>query len=191
MKALKKWKWSYLILTIAVMVLGICLIIWPGISAGVLCYLFGAVLVVAGAVRIGCYFQRGISALWHRCELPLGLLDALLGIYFFTRPANVLLILPVIVGVVIIVDSVFKLQTSLELRSMGARRWWAILILSILSILVAIFLIRDPFEGTMTLMVCLGISLVIDSVQSLVFIHNVAKDVRKLAPVEAEYIEVE
>ncbi len=186
MDNLKKWKWSHLILTILVMLLGICLIIWPDISASVLCNVVGTILLVAGALRILCYFQRGISFLWHRYELPLGILDALLGIYFFSHPTNILLLLPVVVGIVIIVDSVFKLQMSLELRAMEVQRWWLMLVLAILSIVVAIFLIRNPFEGTMTLMIYLGISLVIDSIQSLVFIHNVAKDIRMLAPVEAE-----
>lgn len=191
MNSYKKWKWSYLILTFFVIALGICLILWPGISAGVLCNLCGVLLVVEGAVRVGCYFQRGISVLWHRYELPLGLLDALLGIYFFSHPGNVLLLLPVIVGIVIIVDSVFKLQTALEVRAIGAKHWWLMLALAIFSILMAVFLIRNPFEGTVTLMVYLGISLVVDGIQSIVFIHNVAKDVRRLAPMEADFVEVE
>lgn len=191
MKKLKKWKRGYLLLTLAVMLLGICLIVWPGISAGVLCNLAGAVLLIAGVVRIVCYFQRGISYLWHRYELPLGLLDSLMGIYFFSHPANVLLLLPVIVGIAIIVDSVFKMQTALDLRAFGEQRWWLLLVLSGVSILVAIFLIRNPFEGTMTLMVYLGLSLVIDSLQSFVFIHHASKEVRAAIPVDAEYETVE
>lgn len=189
MKHLKKRKWSYVILTLLVMALGICLMIWPGISATVLCNLCGGVLLIVGSVRIVCYFQRGISALWHRYELPLGLLDALLGGYFFSHPANVLLLLPVIVGIVIITNSVCKLQTALEIRSLGVKNWWTMLLLSVFSILVAIYLIRNPFEGTMTLMIYLGLCLVIDSIQGLVFIHNVAADVRRTAPVDAEVIE--
>lgn len=189
MKALKKWKWGYVGLTLLVMALGICLMIWPDLSTGVLCNLCGGVLVIVGAVRIFCYFQRGIRALWHRYELPLGLLDALLGVYFFSHPANVLLLLPVIVGIVIIVDSVFKLQTALEVRSLGEKNWWLILVLAIFSILVAIYLIRNPFAGTLSLTIYLGACLVIDSIQGLVFIHNVAKDLRKIAPVEGDIIE--
>lgn len=191
MNEIKKWKWAYLLLTLAVMAFGICLMIWPDISAEILCYALGVILLVVGIMRIVCYFQRGISVLWHRYELPLGLLDALVGIYFFSHPANVLLILPIVVGIIIIVDSVFHLQTALELRGIGAKRWWLILTFAIVSILVAIGLIRNPFEGSMTLMVYLGICLVIDSIQSLYYIHQVAKDVRRLAPIEADYVEVE
>lgn len=191
MEKIKKWKWIYLILTLTVMAFGICLILWPGISAEILCYVLGAVLLIAGGVRIVCYFQRGISALWHRYEFPLGLLDVLVGIYFFSHPANVLLILPMVVGIVVIVDSVFHLQTALELREIGVKRWWMILLFAIVSILAAIGLIRNPFEGSLTLMVYLGICLVIDSIQSLYYIHQVARDVRRLAPIDAEYVEVE
>lgn len=191
MKELKKWKTGYLILSAAVMILGLCLVIRPGISAEVLCWLVGAVLTIAGAVRIVCYFSRGISVLWHRYELPLGLLDVLLGVYFFSHPANVMLLLPTVVGVVVIVDSVFKLQTALELRGMGVRRWRSVFALSIVCILAGIFLIRNPFQGTVTLMVCLGVSLIIDSVQSMLFITSAAKAVRRNAPVEAEFTEVE
>ena len=191
MDQLKKWKWAYIALTIGGMLLGLCLIIWPGISGEVLCYVFGGGLLVVGCVRIFCYFQRGISALWHRYEFPLGLLDALLGIYFLSRPANVLLIFPVIVGIAIVVDSVFKLQTALELRQMGVTRWVSMLVLAIVSTLFAILLLRNPFEGSMTLMVYLGLALVIDSIQSLAFIHQLSRDVRKHMPLDAEYVQVE
>lgn len=186
MDELKRWKWSYLALTLAGMLLGLCLMIWPGISAGVLCAFFGVVLAVTGGVRIGCYFCRGISVLWHRYELPLGLLDALLGVYLLSRPENVRMILPTVVGIVMIVDSVFKLQTALELRSLGVKRWFWMLIFSILCILIAVFLIRHPFQGQTALTVYLGASLVIDGAQSLYFVHKMAKDVRKLLPVEAD-----
>lgn len=191
MNNLKKWKWAYLLMTLAVMAFGICLIIWPGISAEILCYAFGAILLIIGAIRIVCYFQRCISVLWHKYELPLGLLDLLVAIYFFFHPNNVLMILPIIVGIVIIVDSAFHLQTALELRISGAKRWWVVLIFSILSILVAIGLIHNPFKGSMTLMIYLGITLVINGIQSLYYIHRISIDVHNMPSVEAEYVDIE
>lgn len=191
MKNLKKWKRRYVILTCMVMALAVCLIVWPNMSAGVLCILFGVILAAVGGMRIYSYFQRGLRALWHRYEFPLGILDMLLGIYFFTRPENVLLLVPVIVGIVIVMDSVFKLQTALELREMGMRRWWSVLLFAIISILFAVLLIGNPFEGTITLTIYLGVSLLIDAIQSLYFVHQIAKAVRELTPMDVEYVEVE
>lgn len=187
MKELKRWKWILTALAIAVIALGVFLIARPGVSAGVLCGLIGAVLLLAGVVRILCYFRRGISVLWHWYELPLGVLDALLGAYFLSRPVNVMLVMPVVAGIAIVVDSLFQLQTALELKRQGSLRWRGILAFSVICILFALLLIANPFGGTVALMIYLGISLVIDGVQSLVFVHQVAKHIRERAPLEADY----
>lgn len=191
MKEIKKWKWIYIALTVLVMALGMCLIIYPSISAKIMCILCGLVMIVAGAVRIVCYFKRGISVLWHRYEFPIGLLDCLVGLYVLSYPSNAMMIMPVVVGVVIIVDSVFKMQTSFEFREIGIRYWWSVLALAIVNTIVAFLLIKNPFEGSITLMVYIGISLIIDGIQSLVFVHHAAKLVKKPDEVEAEYIKIE
>lgn len=190
MEKIKKWKQIYILLTLAVMAIGICLVIWPEISEEFLCYLFGAVLLFVGITRVLCYFQRGISSLWHRHELPLGLLDALLGIYFFSHPEHILLLLPVVIGIVIIVDSVFHLQTALEMRELSMSRWWCVLMLSLISMAVAVGLIHNPFAGSRILMIYLGISLMLNGIQSLCFVHQVASNIRKFSPIDGEYIEL-
>lgn len=40
-------------------------------------------------------------------------------------------------------------------------------------------------------MIYVGITLVIDGIQGLLFIHQVEKNIRDLSPVDAEYIEIE
>lgn len=190
-KQIKRWKWGYILISFAIIALGICLILWPGVSAGVLCDVVGMVLTAIGAFRCVSYFLRGMSALWHRYELPLGIFNVLLGVYFLSHPDNVLLLLPVVVGLSVLVDSVFKLQNALELRACGAKSWWGVLILSIASILVALFLIRNPFAGAVTLMTYLGICLVVDGVQSLVFAYQAAKYVRATSPIDVSYVTVE
>lgn len=189
MKELKKQKLWHIALASAIMLIGVFLILRPETSAELICLLIGAVLCVIGVVRIVCYFCRGLSVLWHRYELPLGMLDTMLGIYFLSRPQSIITIMPVAIGIAMIVDSVFKLEASLELRASGARGYMPSLLLALISMLAAIFLILHPFEGTSALMIYLGILLLIDGIQSLVFIHKVSEKLRKLTPVEAEYTE--
>lgn len=105
-----------MILSVTVPALELCLIFFPRSSAQALCTVLGAMLILIGIARLISYFRRSISVLWHRYELPLGLIAALLGVFFCSHPQNVQLILPVIAGVVILIDSVFSLQTAPELR---------------------------------------------------------------------------
>lgn len=62
--------------------------------------------------------------------------------------------------------------------------------LSVISIVAAIGLISNPFEGSRILMMYLGITLIVDSVQGLYFVHQIAQNIRKILPVEGEYIEL-
>lgn len=191
MKTAKKWKWIFIGIAFAMMLLGLCLVIWPYISAKVLCYLFGALILITGIVRIVCYTQRGVSAFFHYYEFPLGLLDILLAVFFFSRPQHVILILPIVIGFMIMIDSMFKLQMAMDWKRMGLRRWWSMLLLSIISILFSFLLILDPFDGSRTLMTFIGLSLIVDSIQSFCAITYVSKYVRKKEPIDVDYSKVE
>ncbi|MGN0427450.1 MAG: HdeD family acid-resistance protein [Agathobacter sp.] len=191
MKTAKKLKWTFIGISLAMMILGLCLVIWPYISAKVLCYLFGVLILITGIVRIVCYTRRGVSAFFHYYEFPLGLLDILLAVFFFSRSQHVILVLPIVIGIMIMIDSIFKLQMAIDLKRLGLRKWWSMLLLSILSILFSFLLILDPFEGSMTLMIFIGLSLIVDSIQSFCSVIYASKYIRKKQPIDVDYIEVE
>ena len=191
MKTVKKWKWTFIGIALAMIILGLCLVIWPNISATVLCYLFGALILITGIVRIVCYIRRGVSALFHYYELPLGMLDILLAVFFFSRSQYVVLALPIVIGIMIMVDSIFELQMAIDLRRLGLGRWWSILALSILSILFSFLLMLNPFEGSVTLMIFIGLSLIVDGIQSLCSVICASRYIRKARPIDVDYIEIE
>ena len=190
MKTAKKWKWIFIGIACAMMLLGLCLVIWPQISATVLCYLFGALILVTGVIRIVCYIRRGISAFFHYYELPLGLLDILLAVFFFSRSRYVVLALPVVIGIMIMVESIFELQMAIDLKRLGLGRWWSMLALSILSILFSFLLILDPFEGSTTLMIFIGLTLIVDGIQSLCSVIYASRYIKRVKPIDVDYIEI-
>lgn len=191
MKTAKKWKWTFIGIAFAMMILGVCLVIWPHISATVLCYLFGALILLTGIVRIVCCTRHRVSAFFHYYEFPLGLLDLLFAVFLFSRPQHVILILPIVIGIMIMIDSMFKLQMAVDWKRMGLRRWWSMFLLSIISILFSFLLILDPFEGSRTLMILIGLSLIVDSIQSFCSIIYISKYIRKTKPIDVDYITLE
>ena len=179
MKTLKKLEWISLAISVVMLLLGLCLLIWPNISATVLCYVMSAILLAVGVFRIVCYAQRGISSIFHVYELPLGILDVLMGVYGFARSHSVVLILPVIIGILILVDSLFQLQASIDLRRLSVPGWGLSLVLSILSVAFALLLVMNPFEGSRTLMIFIGLSMMVDGVQILSYIICASKCVKE------------
>ena len=67
-------KIGYIIISVALCVLGIVLIAVPGFSAKALGIICGILLILFGAVRIAGYFSRDLYRLAFQYDLPLGFL---------------------------------------------------------------------------------------------------------------------
>lgn len=191
MKTLKKVKWTFIGISALMMILGICLIIKPHISATVICYLLGAIILIAGIARIVCYTQRIIGKFIYYYELWQGLLDIFVSIIFFLHPQNVIIAMPIIIGIIILIDSAFSLQTAFVLKHWGLYSWWSILIFSFINILFAFLLIADPFGGSIALMIFLGISLIANSIQNIYAVVLITKHMKNTDSIDANYNEVD
>ncbi|UQT47735.1 DUF308 domain-containing protein [Flavonifractor plautii] len=52
-------KLSFLLAAVLYIILGLILLIWPGVSATVFCYAFGGILLIYGVVTIVSFFPSG------------------------------------------------------------------------------------------------------------------------------------
>ena len=91
-------KLSFLLAAVLYIILGLILLIWPGVSATVFCYAFGGILLIYGVVTIVSFFLRDSRQGSFVFELFLGIVAAALGLLFLLRPVIVASVLPVILG---------------------------------------------------------------------------------------------
>ena len=134
-------------------------------------------------VCLGNYFLQG-----HRCrvaflrsfkntrlffnlafqfDLALGVFTLIFGLILLLRSARVVAFMPAILGVFVLVDGVFKLQTAVDAKRFGLSNWWLILLGSLICALFGLLLIIDPFSGNSVLKTFVGLSLAIDGLQNL------------------------
>lgn len=167
MKKIKKIKWAYITVSVFMIILGILLIIFPKISALTLCCVIGTLITLFGIVKLIGYFSKDLYQLAFQFDLAFGILALIAGILILIHPVNVIKMIPVILGVIILVDGVFKLQTTYDAKRFGLLYWWWILILAIVTSVCGLFLIVDPFKGAISLMALMGITLTVDGIQNL------------------------
>lgn len=167
MEFIKRTKKAYLILSSALIFFGICLIIWPEISAKTLCIVTGAVIAVFGVVKLLGYFSNDRFGLAFQFDFALGIFLIIAGILMIIHPKNIITSLPIIFGVFILIDGAFKLQTATDAKRFGLQKWWAIIILAVLTCIFGGLLILNPFESAITFTVIFGITLIIDGIQNL------------------------
>ena len=160
---------------ICMLALGILTLIWPEISAVMVCYILGVICIGTGIYRIMRYASLGFVGLFFRYDLFIGILSVLVGILLLLHPLGAASFLPIITGIYMMMGSSFDIQISVERRKLGIGNWKLSLVLGIVSTVLAIFLILNPFSGVKALMIYIGVLLIIESIQNLYAIHGISK----------------
>jgi uncharacterized membrane protein HdeD (DUF308 family) len=179
---LSKIKWAYVVISVFLMALGICTFIWPEITAGTICSAMGAAAIVFGIIRIITYFMREVRGVALNYDFSIGALAVVAGIILLITKSRVVDLLQIVIGVYLVVDSVFKLQTALDAKRLGVSGWWISLILTAACLALGIVLIVKI--GSNLLMVLIGAALIADGLQNLFLVIFSAAAAKALARAE-------
>ena len=175
MNGIKNFKNMYSILTICLILVGAVLLIAPGTALDVVCIIFGIYMIIYGAVKIMGYFAKDAYQLAFQFDLALGIVIAIVGIVFVCRTARVVQLLSTCIGIVMLVDATFKIQTSIDSKRFGISRWWLMLILAVIVAAIGILLILMPGETTRLMVRLIGLNLCMDGILNLVIVIDTVK----------------
>lgn len=167
MKWIKQVKAAFIAASSLMIVIGVCFLIWPGLSATAVCTILGAAAMVYGVVKLIGYFSNDLYRLAFQFDLAVGVLTLLVGGILIFHPADLLVFLPLVAGLFILVDSVLRIQTAIDAKHFGMKKWWAILAASIGGTALGLLLLLRPFESGRALVRLTGAALVLDGAESL------------------------
>ena len=136
---IKKSAWSAIIESLAVMVLGILFIVWPDTMIKVLAYIVGAFFIVKGGFQIITYFMSGGRNDSFDNGLLYGVVSILLGITALVIGEDIAGVFRVIIGVIIIYESLVRINTATKLATAGISTWKYILLLALVMLVLGIF----------------------------------------------------
>ena len=163
----KKLKWNLILMSILYLALGIFLLMVPGTALNIVCYALGGVVLACAAVQLIRYFAVERGVFQSQLTLISGLVCLGLGAFLIIRSDIVVRILPIVFGLFVIFDSLGRIQNALELRRCEYSSWKGFLLLAVLSIVLGIVMILDPFGTMETLVMAIGIILIIEGALNL------------------------
>lgn len=180
MNSLKRTKLAYSILSIVLIVIGIYLIIQPQTALLTVCRVLGVVLMFYGIIRILGYFSHDMYQLAFQFDLAMGIFLLVAGCIFLFRTEWIAELIPAFIGVIVLIDAVFKIQTSLDAKRFGISKWWLILILAVIAGALGAMLLVIPLKVVEFVMVLIGINLVIDGVLNFWVVHDTVRMIDSL-----------
>ncbi|MFR6092167.1 MAG: HdeD family acid-resistance protein [Faecalibacterium prausnitzii] len=163
----KKLKWNLILMSLLYLALGIFLLMVPGTALNVVCCALGGVVLACAAVQLVRYFvvERGVFQ--SQLTLISGLVCLALGAFLIIRSDVVVRVLPIVFGLFVIFDSLGRIQNALELRRCGYPSWKIFLLLAVLSVVLGIVMVVDPFGTMETLVMAIGLILILEAALNL------------------------
>ena len=182
----KKLKWNLILMSLLYVGLGIFLVMKPGTALNIVCYALGGVVLACAAVQLIRYFvvERGVFQ--SQLTLISGLVCLALGVFLLLRSDIVVSILPIVFGLFVIFDAIGRVQNALDLRRCGYDSWKGFLLLPVLSVVLGVVLIANPFGAMETLVMAIGVILIVEGAINLLSALYTVLAVRRFAKLHPE-----
>ncbi|MBR2795679.1 DUF308 domain-containing protein [Candidatus Saccharibacteria bacterium] len=177
---IKKKAWSAIIESLALIILGILFVVLQDTIITILAYIVGIFFIVKGGFQIINYFmEKGQNDFFNNGLLS-GVVSALIGIAALAIGEDIASVFRIIIGILIIYESLVRINTATKLASAGISTWRYIILIAL--IMLAIGVIVTFISGSMVvligwLMVLTGVTGIIGDIM---FIQHVNAIVDKL-----------
>jgi uncharacterized membrane protein HdeD (DUF308 family) len=138
---LKQVKWSSVLSSVAFIIVGILMIIYPNVSAAVVAYIIGIGFTVFGLINIAAYFLLDIHDTLYRNDFVIGLMALIFGVAVIVKKDLIADLIPLIMGLIIMTSGFTKLQRAVISKRIGYSDSKVYIILSLISIIFGIVVI--------------------------------------------------
>lgn len=179
MKFIKRIRWAYLLLSIFLVGIGVCLLIWPDVSSSVACMVVGGGAMLYGLAKIIIYFVRQVSSMVEQYDFSAGVLFIAGGAFLLMQPDELLRLLPQVLAVYMLVDCVFKLQVVLDAKRLGSGVWFLQLLAVMICVAWGVCLLLQPFGLDAYVSQMLAGGLIADGALNLLTVLFIAFTVKK------------
>lgn len=180
MDRMSQLKKSKLIAGIISAVLGVVLLFWPGLTMGLICQFVGAALAVTGVLTAAVFFTQPKESPFRTWSLIAGIPLAVLGIAIFMKPAFLIEVIPIVVGVIVLIDGAANLVETIGIMKQGYSRWWISLIFAVLTILLGIILIMRPFGVAQFITQAIGVIMLYNGISDIFIASRIKTQIRDM-----------
>jgi uncharacterized membrane protein HdeD (DUF308 family) len=187
-KDVKTIKNTYVGTSIVSVLLGLFLVIRPEASGNAISYIIGACFIFYGVVHIVSYLISKDES-FYQYDLAKGIITVTVGVFLIVQPSFVVSILPTLLGFIILVSGIFGLQSSINmLRRSPSKSWVAVFVPAVITIVLGILIVVNPFQWAKALLVVIGGCLIWNGVSNF-WTHLCLSKRVKEAQTKAESIE--
>lgn len=135
--------------------------------------IFGVILIAIGGTLLYTYFGKRLSV--DASPLFVGLPSVLIGILMIASPESIIAILPILVGVLLIINSIMQLQKAFLLRDYGFTNWHITAGIAVFALILGVVLWLRPLQSVAFILQIIGCALIFEGFMLFGFDHTIKK----------------
>jgi uncharacterized membrane protein HdeD (DUF308 family) len=159
-------------------ILGVLVLMWPGISILVAAVLFGAYLLISGCTQVFSAFTEHVSAGGRVLRFISGAASLILAVLAFRHFGDAVLLLGIWIGIGFIVRGVATTVSAISDRGAPGRVWQ--IASGVIAVVAGIVVLGWPFTSLVTLAWVVGVWLVVTGVIEAVSSFGIRRAVKNV-----------
>lgn len=169
MKVINELKKGVILRSLVMIAAGITLLLYPEMTSNTIAYIIAIVFVIIGIINIVGYFKSSTKTEDGLKSYSSGLIIGILCIVFAALMSRILIsIIPVVLGLIVLVSGLMKLQQAVEIIRAGYNGWMGIMIMAVITILVGALAVFNPFKTINLLLRIIGAGLLFGGITDLI-----------------------
>lgn len=189
---LKELKSKYFIGAILYTLFGVFLLFFPRTTTKTICFAFAIILILIGMGYIISYAAKDFMKSYYRYDLVIGLVCISVSIFIFIKVDIILGVIPILLGFIVLINSIVKLQRAVDLIRVHYPLGWLVLVLALLTGIFGVFLMADAFAATAMVMI-IGVAFIwngiTDIITGICFLRKLKLLKQDLTAVDSHIIE--
>jgi uncharacterized membrane protein HdeD (DUF308 family) len=170
------WK-AVLAWGVLTLILGVVILVWPGISIEVAAVLFGAYLIVSGLAQVIFAFALDVPGGERVLLFISGAVSLVLGVLAFRHLGEgyAILLLAIWIGVSFIFQGVAETALAISFKEMPGRGWHTFL--GVVSVIAGMVVMAWPFDSIVLLAIVAGVWLVVIGISAIVWALQARREI--------------
>ena len=167
--------------------MGLALIMKPGLVEDAFCYILAAAAILMGIVKLIAYMATKVETRIAEDTngFAVGISLILLGLFVLMKSTMFVLLVPFVLGFMITFKGIEGIQNVLNLKKFGFGYRKGVMAVSVIIVIFGIVVMVNPFSTLKVLLVMLGIGLlasgVFDLLADMVFTRTLEKEGKRQA----------
>lgn len=162
-------RFHLLLAALGYIAVGAVMLFIPDQFLAVVCYVIGALLIAYGVIgMLMCWKDRTI----RMAKIFIGILTIAVGIFVIVQPKAFTAVLPIIFGLILLLDGILNLRHGIGLKKFGDPGFLSVIIVGVITVVLGAIVLIHPYGTAKFTLRIIGVALIYSGISDFLVLYR-------------------